>query len=182
MDDDSYDIFVLQDYRNCFSRDGSNFSSTPSSYNSSEFLNAVDSQSSSNPSITIPSTVIHEIAKRAVHGDDCPELSRSFSPPGISIPGRKHRYNSPESAPCSAHNSPGRGLLFGQASPKNHNRLTISRSNSIPGVGSQSSLYGETSLLNQFFITCDEGCQWDLRCSESHSNSFTHEIMSLGSV
>ena len=91
-----------------------------------------------------------QIIQRAVHGDDSPGLARSFSPPGISIPrSRKNRNEYPSSAPCSASNSPGSGLFMGQASPKTHNRLTISRSNSIPGIGSQSSLYGK-NLLTYF--------------------------------
>ncbi len=138
------EFYCFQDYRNCFSRESSNFSSTPSSYNSSEFLAPASTPIPSGPSITIPTNLHNEIAKRAVHGDDSPGLARSFSPPGISIPvghGRKNRNGKISSAPCSAHNSPGRGL--GQASPKPHSRLTISRSNSIPGIGSQSSLYGK---------------------------------------
>lgn len=127
---------VFQDYRNCFSREGSNFSSTPSSYNSNEFL--AGAPSPSNPCLAIP----NEIAKRAVHGDDSPGLPRSFSPPGMSKPVniRRNHNRYPASAPGSATNSPGTGL--GQASPRPRQRLGISRSNSIPGIGSTSSLYG----------------------------------------
>lgn len=131
----------IKDYRNCYSRESSNFSSTPSSYNSSE--NIADSPSTSKPSLPIPSHFNNQMVKRAVHGNDSPVMAHSFSPPGISRPmnirraGKQH-YTS--SAPGSASSSPGAGL---QAhSPKFSNRLTISRSNSIPGIGSQSSLYG----------------------------------------
>ena len=129
--------FTFQDYRSCFSRDGSNFSSTPSSYNSTEFLAGPETPSTSNTSLDIP-----EHVRRAVHGSDSSGLARSFSPPGISIPVNIRRNKSSiSSAPCSAHNSPGGSL--GQASPKTRNRISISRSNSIPGIGSESSLYGK---------------------------------------
>ncbi|XP_028399036.1 C-myc promoter-binding protein-like [Dendronephthya gigantea] len=123
----------IKDYRNCSSRDGSNFSSTPSSYSSSDFLPTVDTPSASNPSLPIPN-----IARRIIQ-DESPGLASSFSPPGATKPVNirpRNRY--PSSAPCSAHNSPGTGLM--QASPKPR-RLGITRSNSIPGIGSQSSLY-----------------------------------------
>jgi hypothetical protein len=151
--DDYKNLFLcFQDYRNCFSREGSNFSSTPSSYNSNEYLPTDNSTPPSpNPPVAIPAGhMTRQIIQRAVHGDDSPGLARSFSPPGISIPrSRKNRNEYPSSAPCSASNSPGSGLFMGQASPKAHNRLTISRSNSIPGIGSQSSLYGK-NLLTYF--------------------------------
>ena len=136
-------ILLFQDYRNCFSREGSNFSSTPSSYNSNEFLVPSGTPmppSPSNPSISIPN---NEIAKRAVQGDDSPGLPRSFSPPGMSKPVniRRNSNRYPASAPGSATNSPGTGLA--NASPRPRQRLGISRSNSIPGIGSTSSLYGK---------------------------------------
>ncbi|XP_046861364.1 C-myc promoter-binding protein-like isoform X2 [Xenia sp. Carnegie-2017] len=132
-------IIKIKDYRDCFSREGSNLSSTSSSFNSSEYLSISGIHTTSNPCLAIPT---HEIAKRAVHGGDSPGLIRSFSPPGITLPvsiGKKNKNRYPLSAPCSANNSPGSGLL--QGSPKPRNRLSISRSNSIPGIGSQNSLF-----------------------------------------